>query len=136
NALDTTTRVIGRPRLLLVAVGDPGHDPFAALLRRLGFDVLTATPRAMPASAGVLARYDGLVLDDVPAAALGARPVAALETAVRTGGLGLLVLGGPHSLTLGGYSRTPLERLLPVLSLAPGSQQRNVALELVLDRSG
>jgi Ca-activated chloride channel homolog len=135
NALDTTTRVIGRPRILVVA-GDPGHDPFAALLRRLGFDVLTATPRSLPASAGVLARYDGLVLDDVPAAALGARSVAALETAVRTGGLGLLVLGGPHSLTLGGYAQTSLDRLLPVSSIAPGSRQGNVALELVLDRSG
>src|SRR5207248_4234494 len=35
NALDTTTRVIGRPRILVVAVGDPGHDRFVALLRRL-----------------------------------------------------------------------------------------------------
>src|SRR5207244_3498351 len=137
NVLATTTRVIGRPRLLVVAVGDPGHDPFVALLRRLGFDVLTATPRALPAEAGVLARYDALVLDDVPATALAARSVAALATAVRTGGLGLLVLGGTHSLTLGGYTHTPLERLLPVSSITPGSSQPgNVALQLVLDRSG
>src|SRR5207248_6594158 len=53
------------------------------------------------------------------------------------GGLGVLVLGGTHSLTLGGYTHTPLERLLPVSSFAPGNlRPGNVALELVLDRSG
>ena len=47
------------------------------------------------------------------------------------------MLGGPHSLSLGGYAGTPIDRLLPVHSLYPGrSQRRTLALELVLDRSG
>ena len=61
----------------------------------------------------------------------------ALTAAVRDGGLGLLTLGGRHAYSLGGYAHSPLNQLLPVASLVPGDlQRRNLAIELVLDRSG
>ncbi len=56
---------------------------------------------------------------------------------MRDGGLGLLTLGGPHAYSLGGYAHSGLNNLLPLASLVPGDlQRRNLALELVLDRSG
>ncbi len=55
---------------------------------------------------------------------------------MRDDGLGLLVLGGEHSLSLGGWAGTPLDALLPVASLRPGGvRRRRLALQLVLDRS-
>ena len=76
------------------------------------------------------------MLDDVPATSLPTGSVAALTGAVRDRGAGLLVLGGAHSLTLGGYSKSALDRLLPVRSVAPGQEPRALAIVLVLDRSG
>src|ERR1700744_1576074 len=45
--------------------------------------------------------------------------------------------GGPHSFSLGRYAKSPLQQILPVSSLVPGNlRRRNLAIELVLDRSG
>jgi len=76
------------------------------------------------------------VLDDVSATALGGARQAALVTAVRDG-LGLVAFGGPDSFSLGRYAGAPIDQALPVASLRPGNrQERDLALELVLDRSG
>jgi Ca-activated chloride channel homolog len=123
------------PQVLVVSQGT--HSLIAQLLAARGADVTSTGPADVPVAAS---RYDGvdaLVLDDVPARALTAAQTAALDEAVREGGLGLLVLGGPHAFSLGRYASSSLERMLPVSSLVPGSlQRRNEALELVLDRSG
>ncbi len=76
------------------------------------------------------------MLADLPARALTGAQQTALSDAVRDAGLGLLVLGGEHSLSLGGWAGTPLDALLPVASLRPGGvRRRRLALQLVLDRS-
>lgn len=137
NALDAVTHVVGPPRLLVVAAGARDGDGSAALLRRCGFTVDLIAPGKTPATMGALDGYDGLVLDDIPATALSGRQIAAIDGAVRVGGMGLLALGGPHSLTLGQYSQSALDHILPVSSVTPGSLgQGAVALQLVLDRSG
>ena len=65
------------------------------------------------------------------------RRAEAIGEAVRDRALGLLALGGEHSFSLGKYYKSPLQEVLPVKSLVPGKLQRkNVAIELVLDRSG
>lgn len=135
NQMEVTTRVAARGTVLLVATRR--SDPFAAVLRGAGLRVQMGTPASFPTTTPSLLRYDGVVLDDLPAMALGKHQVSALNTAVRADGLGLLVLGGPHSLTLGHYSLTPLERLLPVFSVPPSTlHQGNIGLQLVMDRSG
>jgi hypothetical protein len=137
DALAATVDVVPVPRVLEVApAGVASGGTVASILRRDGLALTTVTPARLPAAAGSLAGLDAVVLDDVPAAALDRAQVGALTHAVTGGGLGLLVLGGPHSFSLGGYAHTGLERLLPVSSLVPGNLQRgNVAIELVLDHS-
>ena len=136
NALDAVTDVSGVPRVLVVAEHG-GASTAVSVFRDSTLDITALTPAAMPTTTGALARYDGVVVDDVPATALNARQVSALDGAVQRDGLGLFVLGGSHSLTQGHYSQTGLEKMLPVLSDTPASlQDGNVALQLVLDRSG
>jgi Mg-chelatase subunit ChlD len=136
NALDVVTDVSGPPRLLVVTA-NPRGSATAALLGGLGLSIHAVQSRSMPSTASAIESYDAVVLDDLPATALQAKQVAALDRAVRGAGVGLFVVGGPHSLTLGRYGQTPLERMLPVLSDTPNSlQQGNVALQLVMDRSG
>jgi Ca-activated chloride channel family protein len=134
DALAATLRVVRRPRALVVA---PGESRLTAILEGDGIAVTAATPAQVPTTAAALGRYDSVALDDVAAPELGDARAAALADAVRTGQTGLVVLGGPHSFSLGGYYSSPLQAALPVGSLKPGNlQRRNLGLEMVLDRSG
>lgn len=138
DVLATTVDVVPVPRVLEVAPTTAAGAPaLAEILRRDGLAVTTVTPAGLPAGDDALGRVDAVVLDDVPAGALHRAQVTALSRAVATGGLGVLVLGGPHSFSLGGYANTGLDDLLPVASLVPGNLRRgNVAIQLVLDHSG
>jgi Ca-activated chloride channel homolog len=134
DALAATLRVVPRPRALVVAAG---ASRLPAILRGDGIAVATSTPSRLPADPKALGRYDLIALDDVAGPELGTAPARALATAVRTGETGLVVLGGPHAFSLGGYYDSPLQDALPVASLKPGNlQRRNLGLEMVLDRSG
>ena len=136
DVLAAATEVTPAPRVLLVTQR-PSDAAALAQLTAAALNVVALPPGHMPVSVAVLSPYAEVVLDDLPAAALDGAQVAALNDAVRRQGTGLFVLGGMRSLTQGHYSQSALERLLPVLSDTPASlQDGNVALQLVLDRSG
>ncbi|MBV9451259.1 MAG: VWA domain-containing protein [Streptosporangiaceae bacterium] len=127
DTLDAVTRVTAPPHLLYV-----GNDgPFTAMLRRLGFAVEVRPPSAVTGFSGT----DEIILNDIQNDGLSPVQATALSTAVRSEGMGLLVLGGPHSLTAGWYAGTPLVAALPVAGTGSGPPG-SAALELVLDRSG
>jgi Ca-activated chloride channel homolog len=134
DALATTARVVRAPRALVVA---PGASSLTPILEEDGIAVTAATPAEVPTTAAALSKFASVALDDVAAPELGGARAAALADAVRSGQTGLVVLGGPHSFSLGGYYSSPLQAALPVGSLKPGNlQRRNLGLQLVLDRSG
>jgi Ca-activated chloride channel family protein len=134
DALGTTVRVQGPPRVLVA--GADGSSA-AELLGADGFEVTPVAASALPTSAAGYKGYDAVVLEDVSGEELGKPRARAIGAAVREGALGLLALGGNRSFSLGKYYKSPLESALPVKSLVPGKLQRkNVAVELVLDRSG
>jgi len=136
DILSAATKVTPAPRVLLVTQR-PSNAAALAQLTAAALDVVALPPGRMPASVTSLSSYGEVVLDDLPASALNGAQVAALDGAVRRQGIGLFVLGGAHSLTQGHYSQTALERMLPVLGETPASlRDGNVALQLVLDRSG
>jgi len=60
-----------------------------------------------------------VILGDLPAAALPPATVERLAERARSGGLGVLVLGGVSSLGAGGWAATPLADVLPV-AIRPG----------------
>jgi uncharacterized protein YegL len=134
NSLGATVRVGRAPRILVA--GAPGSTA-AEMMEADGFAVTAVPPAALPKAAAGYAGVDAVVLEDVSAEELGSPRAKALDAAVRGRALGLLALGGDHSFSLGKYYKSPLEDALPVKSLVPGKLQRkNVAVELVLDRSG
>jgi hypothetical protein len=134
DALGTAVRVERAPRI--VVVGPPGSAA-AQLMEADGITVRTLAPNALPTEASGYAGVDAVVLEDVSNEELGKARAKAIGTAVRNRALGLLALGGEHSFSLGKYYKSPLQEVLPVKSLVPGKLQRkNVAVELVLDRSG
>jgi Mg-chelatase subunit ChlD/uncharacterized membrane protein len=135
NTLDAVTHVEARPSLMYVQGAGSGGHRFGAQLRRLGFAVRAVRPAGLPASSAAFGRTRAVVLDDVPGGDLHAPQLTALASAVGSHGLGLLALGGHHSLTASWYRGTPLARALPVAGTG-SSGAGGLALELVLDRSG
>jgi len=134
DALGTTVRVQAPPKVLVA--GADGSSA-AELLGADGFAVTPVAAGALPASATGYKGYDAVVLEDVSGDELEKQRAKAIDTAVRTQALGLLAFGGNRSFSLGKYYKSPLQNALPVKSLVPGKLQRkNVAVELVLDRSG
>ncbi|HTA33178.1 MAG TPA: vWA domain-containing protein [Solirubrobacteraceae bacterium] len=134
NSLAAVTDVVSSPRVLSVG---GAHSAVPGLLVHEGLSVTQVEPASLPTRASSYSGQDAVVLNDVSASQLGAGQIAALNEAVRDEGLGLVVLGGQHSFSLGGYARSPLQQVLPVSSLVPGNlQRRNLAISLVLDHSG
>lgn len=134
NSMWVTTHVLGPPSVLVVGAGDAALN---GVLSNAKLRTTSAAPSRLPNTVGGYRRLDAVVLDDVSAKQLTSAQITALSTAVKRDGLGLVVIGGPHSFSLGHYAKSGLQHLLPVASLVPGNlQRRNVAIELVLDHSG
>lgn len=135
DTLGAAVRVTREPNVLVVRGATTSGLP--AQLQANGIDVREIDPGLLPTDPSGYLGEDAVILDDVGATELGSAREAALVTAVRTGGLGLIGVGGTNSFSLGRYAGAPIDAALPVASLRPGNrQQRDLALEVVLDRSG
>ncbi len=135
NNLLSSPIVVGpAARILIVAPHPTEATPLVTMLRGQGL-VVTIGP--LPSSTGGLHAYDGVILDDVSAADLTSAQTSALHTAVYNDGKGLVVVGGQQAYSLGHYTNSPLESMLPLWSIPPARvAAERLALVLVLDKSG
>jgi Mg-chelatase subunit ChlD len=128
--------VEGAPRVLVVEGVNGEAATLAAALRAGGISV-DVTPLAKLPSAEQLSGYASTVLVDVDANNMAPDQVAALGSATRDAGRGLVVVGGDHAYELGGYRSSALEDLLPVVSEVTDPKRRlDVAQVLAIDTSG
>ncbi|MGC4118401.1 MAG: VWA domain-containing protein [Myxococcales bacterium] len=127
-------RVAGPQRVLLMRPdGKPGV--LAQTLRADGLQVQVVPPTF--SSLDALEGVSAVVLEDVPAQALGEPAMRVLDLFVRERGAGLVVTGGQRSFGQGGYFRSALEDLLPVsMELRKEQRRTPIALVVALDRSG
>ncbi|MCX7789110.1 MAG: VWA domain-containing protein, partial [Chloroflexaceae bacterium] len=136
NRAAAVAQVNPPPQVLLVATSDDEAALLGDALRRQGVETRRVRPAEMPSRLVDLAAYDGVVLVDVPAAALSLDQMASVRELVRSEGRGLVAIGGRNSSTLGAYKATPLEETLPVTMEPPPRPQRTeIALLLIVDRS-
>lgn len=137
NAADAYTLVTGPPQVLVATDDAARAADLVAALTAARQQVTVVPPTGVPASIATLAGYDAVVLDDVPADALGDATMASLQVYVRDLGKGLVMLGGRASYGAGGYLGTPLEETLPVyMSVRDRDRNPDVALVAVVDKSG
>lgn len=131
-----------RPRVLVV---DSAPHDARAFTDALGpaFDVTVRGPGGIPRGDEAWGSWDVVIVSDLPRVQRYARQnfsprqMASADAWVRAGG-GLIMVGGPRALGVGGYVGTRLEqRTLPAWLDAPRTQATpQLAIVLVLDRSG
>lgn len=131
------TEVLGPPRLLLIAADESRAANLRDALRAAEVRVDLFPPNQAPATLDQLGAYAGVVIVDTPARDMPRTLMEALPVYVRELGRGMAMIGGVDSFGAGGYRRTSLEPVLPVL-LDPldTMQQPDLALVMVIDRSG
>ncbi len=137
NSFTRTAMVKGRPRVLMVE-GEPRKARYLQkALRAQGIELEVRGPMGIPSSMADLESYDMLILSDVPATFVSNQQMKLISQYVRGLGGGFLMTGGENSLGLGGYFKTPLERLLPVrLDSEKKRTTPSLAMVLVIDKSG
>ena len=141
NQAVMTTPVKGKPNVLYVegsVMREPGSAGYLKrALQHENIDVEVRGPRSLPSTAKDLERFDLVVVSDVPAHFVGMSQMAALEGYVRDLGGGLIMAGGEDSFGSGGYQGTRMEKIMPVrFDSEKTREQPNVAIALVIDRSG
>ncbi len=137
NEASAFTMVYGAPGVLVVegAPGEAGN--LVDALQAAEVRVTRVAPDQLPVTLPELARYEAVVLVDVPAPALPSGAMDTLPVYVRDLGKGLLMVGGPDTFGAGGYLRTPLEKALPVdMDVKSTERTANLALVLTVDKSG
>jgi Ca-activated chloride channel homolog len=137
NQASASIEVRGPPKVLYVEARRERATALESALSAQRFDVEVISPAAFPTSLDALSDYAFVVLSDLRRDQLGAYADALLERYVRELGGGLLFAGGSSSYAAGGWSGSPLERILPVTMASTEQQQTaDVAVVLVIDRSG
>lgn len=137
NRFAVSVAVPGRPSVLYAEGNTSRATYLAAALSAQELDVDVRSPREIPSSIRELERYDFVILSDAPAEAVSLTQQDAIESYVRDLGGGFLFAGGEAGFGLGGWSRTTVERILPVrMESEKKRDEPQVAMVLVLDRSG
>jgi uncharacterized membrane protein len=108
------TIVYGEPRVLVVAADPRERAELDSALRAEGVTVDLATPGEVGVSLAQMQSYDAMVLVDVSATDLATTQMETIQASVRDLGVGLVMVGGPHTFGAGGFLDTPIEEALPV----------------------
>ena len=136
NKLTSVTNVESSPRLLIVTnEGATTNITQVIDQEAITTDVISAG--SLPYDLSNYLAYDAIIFDNVPGHLVGEQKMNVIEQAVKNFGTGFMMVGGQNSFGLGGYFKTPIEKLLPVEMEVKGKQQLpSLGLIIVMDRSG
>jgi Ca-activated chloride channel family protein len=137
NEALATVQVGGTPRVLLLEGYEGGAAHLEAALVKGGFAVQVGSAAEVPDTLEEMAPWDAILLSDVSATDLTQTQLRALASYVEDLGRGLVMLGGDRSFGLGGYYKTPVERVLPVrMTREAQLQLPSQGIVMAIDRSG
>lgn len=135
NRLTSLTEIEGPPVLLIVS--QEGNSPIAGLVDTENIQVEETSPVNLPVNLSSILAYDAIIFDNVSGTQIGEQTMAVIEQGVKEFGMGFMMVGGDQSFGLGGYFKTPIERLLPVDMEVTGKHELpSLGLIIVMDRSG
>lgn len=137
NQVSCAISVKGRPRVLALHAKPKEMRSIARALREQDMEVEVRSEHGLPESLEELAAFDAIVLADFPATAMTPRQMQMIKRYVVDLGGGLVMLGSENSFGLGGYYKTPVEDVLPLVSRFEKEKEKpSLAMVLVIDKSG
>ena len=111
--------------------------PLARAMKQQGIELDVRGPMGLPDSLEEVLAFDAVVLADLPATYLSPRQMDMVKRYVVDFGGGLMMLGSENSFGLGGYFKTPVEEVLPLVSRFEKEKEKpSLAMVLVIDKSG
>lgn len=135
NTLNTVTNVKGTPKVLIVQRN--GADSLGPILQKSGLIVEQASPEKLPTELSGYLQYQSIIFNNVSGTSVTEKQMNLIEKAVKEFGVGFVMAGGNESFGLGGYFKTPIEKLLPVdMEIKGKNELPSLGLIIVLDRSG
>jgi len=127
--------VRGPRPLLHIAPGKTSG--LAKLLRQGKLQVKLKTAGQSDLSLATLSSFAGILLENVPASALGTSGLELVAAWISHAGGGLMLTGGKNMYGPGGYFKSALDPLLPVsMELRREHRKLKLAIVVALDRSG
>ena len=136
NRMVSVTMIESSPRVLVVET-DRSPSVIPTLLDQEAMVVETINAKLLPETLSGYMGYSAIIFDNVPGHLVGENRMTIIEQAVKSFGTGFMMVGGEESFGLGGYFKSPIERLLPVEMEVKGKEQLpSLGLMIVLDRSG
>lgn len=138
NRAEGFTYVQGKGRILFVDnVAGVSGQILPQALRQRGIDLDIVNDSAVPSDMASLQRYDAIIFQNVPADRVSPSQRELIARYVNDLGGGFIMVGGPDSFGAGGWTNTPIDRILPLECQVPNQTMLpSGALVLVLDRSG
>lgn len=134
NRYETTLHVEGALPIVYITT-TPETPPWITTLQQLDQPLHVMPPAQLERYLQKNGSIATIILDDISAQDLPVETVHHLERRLRREGVGLLVLGGPHSFGAGAYRQSRFEALLPVTAQAR-EQEPKAAVMFVIDKSG
>jgi Mg-chelatase subunit ChlD len=137
NQATTTITVRGKPRVLMLHEDEKKMRAFTRSLKEQDFDVDLRGKRGLPESMEELLAFDAIIIANLSATDMTPRQMTLLRSYVADFGGGLVMLGSENSFGLGGYYKTPVEEVLPLVSRFEKEKEKpSLAMVLVIDKSG
>ncbi|MCX6865721.1 MAG: VWA domain-containing protein, partial [Verrucomicrobia bacterium] len=137
NRAAVTLPVRGKPRVLVLHDKPALMRPAERLLREQDIELESRGVRGLPDTFEAILAFDAILLADVPATALTNRQMEWLKRYVTDFGGGLIMLGSENSFGLGGYYKTPVEDVLPLIARFEKDKEKpSLAMVLLIDKSG
>jgi len=125
------------PATILLVNASGGPDNLSRALGAGKLRVHTVSAANLPKDLAGLLAYRAVILENVPADAIGPQALAGLARFASDLGGGLLLTGGSGSFGVGGYFKSALDQSLPVsMELQNEHRKLSLAMSVVLDRSG
>ena len=110
---------------------------FKKILAKQDIEIETRGKFGLPETITEMLEFDAIILANIPAVHLTPRQMSALKKYVMDFGRGLIMTGSENSFGLGGYYKTEVEDVLPVVSrYEKEKEQPSMAMALVIDKSG
>lgn len=131
------TNVVAKPKVLVIEDTKGESDELVKMLRASSMNYNIVNAKAAPSNLQDMNAYKSIITCNVLADNLNEGFKNSLESYVKDFGGGFIATGGDNSFALGGYSKTSLEKVLPVYMDMRGKKETpKMAMLLIIDKSG